>query len=111
MACSSALMVMAARSVLSAAEAHEADAELQLRNQLQAGYERVAGLQHTADLYRRALAEANNSEMLARAMDEGFISVLEYLQGIELYYDYLDRSLSADRAYRRALAELEAWRL
>ena len=103
--------VRAARTALSAAEAHEADAELQLRNQLQAGYERVAGLQHTADLYRRALAEANNSEMLARAMDEGFISVLEYLQGIELYYDYLDRSLSADRDYRRALAELEAWRL
>ena len=49
--------------------------------------------------------------MLARAMDEGFISVLEYLQGIELYYDYLDRSLNADRDYRRALAELEAWRL
>ena len=103
--------VRSARTALSAAEAREADAELQLRSQLLEGYERVRGLQHTADLYRRALAEANNSEMLARAMDEGFISVLEYLQGIELYYDYLDRSLNADRDYRRALAELEAWRL
>lgn len=103
--------VRSARTALSAAEAREADAELQLRSQLMEGYERVRGLQHTADLYRRALAEANNSEMLARAMDEGFISVLEYLQGIEFYYDYLDRSLNADRDYRRALAELEAWRL
>jgi hypothetical protein len=49
--------------------------------------------------------------LLEKAMDEGFISVLEYLQGIELYYDYLDRSLSADRDYHRALATLEAWRL
>ena len=49
--------------------------------------------------------------MLARAMEEGLISVLEYLQGLELYYDYLDRSLSADRDYYRALAELEAWKL
>ena len=103
--------VRSARTALSAAEARETDAELQLRSQLMEGYERVRGLQHTADLYRRALDEANNSEMLARAMDEGFISVLEYLQGIELYYDYLDRSLNADRDYRRALAELEAWRL
>lgn len=39
------------------------------------------------------------------------ISVLEYLQGIELYYDYLDRSLSAERDYQSALAELEAWKL
>ena len=44
-------------------------------------------------------------------MDEGFISVLEYLQGIELYYDYLDRSLDADRDYLKAWAQLEAWRL
>ena len=65
----------------------------------------------SATLYRRALDEANNSELLQRAMDEGFISVLEYLQGIELYYDYLDRSLAAERDYRRAVAELEAWRL
>ena len=71
----------------------------------------MKGLHHTATLYRRAFNEANNTELLERAMDEGFISVLEYLQGIELYYDYLDRSLAAERDYRRAAAELEAWRL
>ena len=50
-----------ARTALSAAEAREADAELQLRSQLMEGYERVRGLQHTTDLYRRALAKALNS--------------------------------------------------
>ena len=103
--------VRSARAALQAAEAREADAEVQLRSHLVAGYERVQGLQRTAALYRNALAESNNTELLVRAMDEGYISVLEYLQGIELYYDYLDRSLSADRDYRRALAELEAWKL
>ena len=103
--------VRSARAALHAAEAHEADAEQQLRSRLHTGYERVQGLQHTAALYRRALDEANNTELLQRAMDEGHISVLEYLLGIELYYEYLDRSLSAERDCHRALAELEAWRL
>lgn len=103
--------VRSARAALQAAEAREADTQVQLRSQLQADYERVLGLQRTAALYRTALAEADNSALLARAMDEGYISVLEYLQGIELYYDYLDRSLNAERDYRRALATLEAWKL
>ena len=103
--------VRSARAALSAAEARESDARLQVRSYMMEGYERVKGLQYIASLYHRALDEANNSAMLARAMEEGLISVLEYLQGLELYYDYLDRSLSADRDYYRALAELEAWKL
>ena len=103
--------VRSARAALSAAEARETDAQLQVHAYMLEGYERVRGLQQTAALYHRALDEANNSAMLARAMEEGLISVLEYLQGLELYYDYLDRSLSADRDYYRALAELESWRL
>lgn len=103
--------VRTARAALQAAQAREADTQLQLRSQLRADYERVQGLQRTATFYRTALTEADNSALLARAMDEGYISVLEYLQGIELYYDYLDRSLSAERDYRRALATLEAWKL
>ncbi|MBR5483337.1 MAG: TolC family protein, partial [Alistipes sp.] len=103
--------VRSARAALQAAESHEVDAEQQLRSQLRMGFERVQGLQRTATLYRTALTEANNTALLQQAMDEGYISVLEYLQGIELYYDYLDRSLSADRDYHRALAELEAWKL
>ena len=103
--------VRSARASLQAAEAHEADAEQQLRSRLRIGYERVQGLQQTAARYRLALDEANNTDLLQRAMDEGYISVLEYLQGIELYYDYLDRSLGAERDYQQALAELEAWKL
>ena len=103
--------VRSARATLQATEAREADMEVQLRTRLKADYERVMGLYRTATRYRTALAEADNSELLARAMDEGYISVLEYLQGIELYYDYLDRSLGAERDYLRARAELEAWKL
>ena len=103
--------VRSARTALDAAEAHQADATLQMRSAFEQEFARVKGLHHTASLYRRALDEANNTALLEKAMDEGFISVLEYLQGIELYYDYLDRSLSADRDYHRALATLEAWRL
>ena len=103
--------VRSARTALEAAEAHQADAALQLRSAFEQEFARVIGLHHTASLYRRALDEANNTALLEKAMEEGFISVLEYLQGIELYYDYLDRSLNAERDYQRALAELEAWRL
>lgn len=103
--------VRSARATLQATEARESDMEIQLRARMKADYERVMGLYHTATLYRTALVESDNSALLARAMDEGHISVLEYLQGIELYYDYLDRSLGAGRDYLRARAELEAWKL
>ena len=103
--------VRTARTALEAAEANQADVALRLRSAYEQEYVRVKGLQQTAMRYRRALDEANNSALLQRAMDEGLISVLEYLQGIELYYDYLDRSLGAERDYLRARAELEAWRL
>ena len=103
--------VRTARTALEAAEANQADVALRLRSTYEQEYVRVKGLQQTAMRYRRALDEANNSALLQRAMDEGLISVLEYLQGIELYYDYLDRSLGAERDYLRARAELEAWRL
>ncbi len=103
--------VRTARTALEAAEANQADVALRLRSAYEQEFTRVKGLQQTAMLYCRALEEANNTDLLEKAMDEGFISVLEYLQGIELYYDYLDRSLGAERDYLRALAELEAWRL
>ena len=103
--------VRTARTALEAAEANQADVALRLRSTYEQEFTRVKGLQQTAMRYRRALDEANNSALLQRAMDEGLISVLEYLQGIELYYDYLDRSLGAERDYLRARAELEAWRL
>ena len=103
--------VRTARTALEAAEANQADVALRLRSAYEQEFTRVKGLQQTAMRYRRALDEANNSALLQRAMDEGLISVLEYLQGIELYYDYLDRSLGAERDYLRARAELEAWRL
>lgn len=103
--------VRTARTALKAAETYQADLELQLRSELEGVFTRVKGLYSTAMLYRRALDEANNSALLEKAMNEGFISVLEYLQGIELYYDYLDRSLSAEREFLRAYAQLEAWRL
>ncbi len=103
--------VRSARAALQAVESKEVDVQIQLRSQFQADYERIQGLYHTATLYRTALDESNNTELLARAMDEGLISVLEYLQGVELYYDYFDRFLSVEREYYRALAELEAWKL
>ena len=103
--------VRTARTALEAAEANQADVALRLRSAYEQEFTRVKGLQQTAMRYRRALDEANTSALLQRAMDEGLISVLEYLQGIELYYDYLDRSLGAERDYLRARAELEAWRL
>ena len=82
-----------------------------MRSAYEQEFVRVKGLCETAVLYRRALNEANNSVLLEKAMDEGFISVLEYLQGIELYYDYLDKSLNAERDFQRAQVELEAWKL
>ncbi len=97
-----------AKAALTAAEARRTDATNQLYGKLQILYQRVCGLQETAKTYRRSLTDANNSQLLKKALDAGEISVLDYMLQTELYYDSADKTLAAERDYQKAFAELSA---
>ena len=65
-------------------------------------------MQEAANTYRRSLLDANNSQLLKKALDAGEISVLDYMIQIALYYDSVDKALAAERDYQKAFAELSA---
>ena len=91
-----------------AAEARQLDAVTQHYGQLRALYNRALGLQSTAQIYRQALDESNNTQLLNKALDAGEISLIDYISEISLYYDLLDEALNAERDYHKTLAELLA---
>lgn len=100
--------VRQAKAAVRAAEARHNDARWQWRGNLEILYQRTSGLKAAADTYRTALDGCNNCLLLKTALNEGEISVLDYLVGIGLYYDAVDKALEAERAYQKAYAELSA---
>lgn len=100
--------VRQAKAAVRAAESRQADAKEQFYGNLEILYQRTSGLKIAAETYRASLVEANNSRLLKTALDEGEISVLDYLVGIGLYYDAVNQALDAERAYQKAYAEMSA---
>ena len=84
------------------------EAKQQFYDQLQTLYLRADGLRQTAANYRASLSLLNNTDLLAKALNAGEISLLDYIVEIGLYYDTVDQALSAERDYQQAFANLSA---
>ncbi len=100
--------VKQARASVQAAEARERDAQIQLYEQLRNLYTRAMGLQRSASEYRRAMTESGSAELLKKALDAGEMSLLEYIVEMGLYYDSVNRLLTAERDFQLAYAQLSA---
>ncbi len=100
--------VKQARAAIKAAESKELDAQQQFYGELNILYGRVTGLKAVADNWRRALEVTNSSDLLKKALDEGEISLLEYMLEMGLYYDMVEQALNAEKDYLHALAQLSA---
>lgn len=103
--------VRQAKAAVRAAEARQTDTREQWYGNLKILYRHTNGLKTAAEAYRSALSESDNTQLLKTALDEGEISVLDYLVGISIYYDAVDKALEAERAYQKAYAELSAMEL
>lgn len=100
--------VRQAKTAVKAAELREADSRQQFYSQLKILYNRAAGLQATAETYRKSLETANNTDLLRKALDAGEISLLDYLVEMGLYYDAITQALEAERDFQKTFAELSA---
>ena len=103
--------VKQAKAAVAAAEARQEDAKIQFYGQLNILYQRVLGLNESALTYRKALTEADNSQYLKRALDVGEISVLDYLRQASIYYQFIDKAMSAERDLHKSHAELTSYTL
>ena len=64
-----------------------------------------------AENSRRTLDSADNRTLLRKALDEGEISMQEYLVSLGFYYDALERTMNAELEYHKAVAELYSYTL
>lgn len=98
--------VRQAKSAVRAAEERQADAQVQFYNQLRTYYRKAVGLQATAQAYKKSLAANNSVELLGKALDAGQVSLLEYMVELAIYYENVNKTLDAERAYQQAVADL-----
>lgn len=97
-----------ARKAGEAARAAEADVVKRFYGRMRSLYLRASGLRETVSMFHVALERSDNSRLLKKALDTGEISILDYTTSIGQYYDFVDKSLAAERDYRKARAELSA---
>ncbi len=105
---SNANKVKQSRAKIAAAESRKTAAEQQFYFDLLAQYNRAASLKANSELMRSSLSETDSRDYLLTAQSRGEISMIEYLVETDQYYEALEQTLSAERDYHQALAQLNA---
>ena len=100
--------VRQAKLAAEAAQYRQDNAVSQYRGQLEVLYNRTSGLRKTVEEYRLMLRETSSEALLAKALDAGEISVIEYYVQMGAYYELADKALAAERECQKAFAELTA---
>ena len=98
--------VQAARASRVAAEETKQDAALQLRHALQQKYERTRALQQMAERCEKRGREQDIAPRLRRALDEGNLTLQDYLTEMRVYHENTQNIIEAWRDYHLSLAEL-----
>lgn len=100
--------VRQAKVAAEAARYRQENAVSQYRGQLEVLYNRTSGLRKTVEEYRLMLRETSSEALLAKALDAGEMSVIEYYVQMGAYYELADKALAAERECQKAFAELTA---
>lgn len=100
-----------AKASVQAARSRQEESRQQFDSELEILFRQTLGLKKIADIYRSTLNASDNRELINKALEEGSISVLDYILEMNLYYDALKRTLDAERNYHKAHAELSAFEL
>lgn len=100
--------VKQSRAKIVASQSRKAAAEQQFYFDLLSMYNRAASLKANSDLMRASLGETDSRDYLLSAQSKGEISMIEYLVESDQYYEALEQTLSAERDYHQALAQLNA---
>lgn len=103
--------VRQSRAELVARKLDLADARTQLASSVQQQYASALALQQTADRLSSEIQVVSNAHLLRRSLDEGQISLLDYLLELSFYYDARTAQLEAERDARLAVAALRSYLL
>lgn len=106
------------KNKLSAAKARASAAQLQfashkalITGQTQRLYTRCESLMTEVEEYKHTLAQMRSEQMLNQALELGELSVIDYLQELQFYYDVENELLLLEQSYQKALWELYQYKL
>ncbi len=100
--------VKRAKAAARAAEYAAEDAKVRYYSHLKGLHAQARALQDTAVRYRSALEAHSNEDLLAKALQGGELSLLNYLQEKDYYFASQEKKLRAERDLALVLAELYA---
>jgi outer membrane protein TolC len=89
-----------------ALESIEADRKLQFYTHLNTLHTKVYSLQNSLKQYRTQLLVFNSSELLMKALDQGEISLIDYMLELSIYYESVNTLLEMERDLNKTYAEL-----
>ena len=85
------------------------DHKVRLYNQLNSIHKKASELQKSAKNYQEKLQQFNSTELLKKALDQGEISLIDYLLEFSIYYESIKTSLKMERELSVAVAELNKY--
>ncbi len=92
-----------------ALESIVADNKIQFYNQLKALHTKTIALQKNVNEYRSGLFSFDSSELSKKALDQGEISLINYLMEFSLYYESVNKLLELERDMNKAMSELNRY--
>lgn len=98
--------VRRSRAAISQAKADGDWQEQELRTQAANAWNKACSFADIARESQNALELSDNRALLARALEQGELSVLDYLVELGLYYDAVKDNLQVQQEYHHALSEL-----
>ncbi|KKL22687.1 hypothetical protein LCGC14_2432960, partial [marine sediment metagenome] len=85
------------------------DNKVQLYNHLKVLHAKATGLQKIVSDYKENLKLFNNSELVAKALDKGEISLIEYMLELSIYYESVNNLLQSEMEMNKTVAELNKY--
>ncbi len=92
-----------------ALESIAADNKIQFYNHLIALHTKAIALQKNVNEYRSSLIAFDSSELSKKALDQGEISLINYLVEFSLYYESINKLLELERNMNKTMAELKRY--
>lgn len=85
------------------------DNKVQLYNHLKVLHAKAIGLKKNVSDYKENLKLYNNSELVAKALDKGEISLIEYMLELSIYYESVNNLLQSELEMNKTVAELNKY--
>lgn len=92
-----------------ALESITADNKIQFYNHLKVLHTKTIALQKNVNEYRSSLLSYDSSALSKKALDQGEISLIDYLMEFSLYYESLNKLLELERDLNKTLAGLKRY--